>query len=105
MRWRKLVLGGDALVIAVLMLLALPLSSLLGLRDGWRLGLPGWWQGSAADIITLLVGMAVVLGAYVWLHFRVRNIAAGRIQKQIEKQYAPGLERDRMTNAFMNNTG
>jgi hypothetical protein len=103
-RWRKLVLGGDVLVIAVLMLLALPLSSLLGLRDGWRLGLPGWWQGSAADIITLLLGMAVVLGAYVWLHFRVRNIAAGRIQKQIEKQYAPGLERDRMTNAFMVNT-
>jgi hypothetical protein len=102
--WRKLVLAGDAVVLASLLLLALPVTSLLGLRDGWRMGLPEGWQGSAGDIASLLIAMAAVLGAYAWLHFRVRNIAAGRVTKQIEKHYAPGLERDRMANAFMANT-
>lgn len=103
-RWRKLVLGGDALVIIAMLLLALPLTSLLGLRDGWRLGLPEGWEGSAGDIASLLITVAMVLAAYVWLHFRVRSIAAGRILKRIEKHYAPGPERDRMTSAFTANT-
>jgi hypothetical protein len=102
--WRKLVLGGDVIVLATLLLLALPVTSLLGLRDGWRVGLPEGWQDSAGDIASLLIVLAVLLGAYAWLHFRVRNIAAGRVTKKLEKHYPPGLERDRMTNAFMANT-
>jgi hypothetical protein len=102
--WRKLVLGGDVIVLATLLLLALPVTSLLGLRDGWRVGLPEGWQDSAGDIASLLIVLAVLLGAYAWLHFRVRNIAAVRVTKKLEKHYPPGLERDRMTNAFMANT-
>jgi hypothetical protein len=103
-RWRKLVLGGDAVLLLGLALLALPVTGLLGLRDGWRLGQPGWWQASTADIVTLLLAIMVILTGYAWLHFRVRGIAAARIMKRIEKDYAPGLERDRMGNAFMANT-
>jgi hypothetical protein len=103
-RWRKLVLGGDAVLLLGLALLALPVTGLLGLRDGWRLGQPGWWQGSGVDIVTLLLAIIVILTGYAWLHFRVRGIAAGRIMKRIEKDFAPGLERDRMGNAFMANT-
>jgi hypothetical protein len=103
-RWRKLVLGGDAVLLAVMLLLALPLTSLTGLRDGWKVSLPEGWQDSATGIAGLLITLAIVLAAYVWLHFRVRGLAAGRIHKRIQKQYAPGPERDRMHNAFRTNS-
>ena len=102
--WRKLVLGGDAVILAGLLLVALPLSSLLGFRDGWQFTPPGWWQGSAGDITSMLVALGVLAGAYAWLHFRVRGLAAGRVKKQIGKHYAPGLDRECMGQAFSVNT-
>ncbi|MEN8108053.1 MAG: dynamin family protein [Pseudomonadota bacterium] len=103
-RWRRLVLIGDGLILAGLALIGLPVTSLLGLRDGWRFGSPDWWQGSAGDIASMLIVLTVVIGAYVWLHFRVRNIAAHHVNKQIGKDYVPGLEHERMSQAFMHNT-
>ena len=62
-----------------------------------------WTDGDSLLHIPRLE-MALVLGAWVWLHFRLRKIAAARIMKRIERDYAPGLERDRMVNAFATNT-
>ena len=103
-RWRKLVLGGDAVIIVTMLLIALPLTSLLGIRDGWSFHLPDGWQDSAVGIAMLLVAIAVVLGGYTWLHFRVRGLAGHRINRQIEQKYSPGPERDRMMNAFAINS-
>jgi len=98
------VLGGDAVILAGLLLLALPLSSLLGFRDGGQFTKPGWWQGSAGDIASMLIALGVLTGAYAWLHFRVRELAAGHVKNRIEKHYAPGPDRECMGQAFSVNT-
>jgi GTPase SAR1 family protein len=103
-RWRKLVLGGDAVILAALLLAALPVTRLLGFRDGWQFTRPEWWQGSAGDIASMLIALLVLAAAYAWLHFRVRELAAGRVKKQIRKHYAPGLDRECMGQAFSTNT-
>jgi GTPase SAR1 family protein len=102
--WRQLVLAGDAVILAGLLLLALPVTRLLGFRDGWQFTQPGWWQGSAGDIASTAIALLVLAGAYAWLHFRLREFAAGHVKKRIEKHYAPGLDRERMSQAFTVNT-
>ncbi|UCC56254.1 MAG: dynamin family protein [Gammaproteobacteria bacterium] len=103
-RWRRLVLAGDGMILAVLLLLAIPVTRLFGLREGLQFTQPGWWQGSAGDIFSTVIALLVLIGAYGWLHFRLREFAAGHVKKQIQKYQAPGLERDRMIQAFSLNT-
>ena len=43
-------------------------------------------------------------GLFTWLHFKTRKFAAGRVLRQIDKHYTPGLERDRLRQAFIMNT-
>jgi hypothetical protein len=103
-RWRRLVLRGDAVLAGLLLLAAIPVSGWLGLRDGWSLARPEWWQGSSNDWAWILIILLAATGLIGWLHFRLRRLVAGHIMKSIEKQFVPGLERGRLCRAFAWNT-
>jgi GTPase SAR1 family protein len=103
-RWRKRVLLGDAVVFGSLLIVAVFVASWLGIRDGWRWTAPGWWEGSTGDVVLALLLMLAGLALIIYLHFKVRGLAARRILRQLEQKYAPGLERDRMHAAFLHNT-
>jgi GTPase SAR1 family protein len=102
--WRKLVLWGDAFLAAGFLLTGIAITSMLGFWDGLKWISPGWWQGSANNIVLTAIALAFAAGAFGYLHFRLRRFAAGRIVKRIANNYAPGLERERMQQAFMHNT-
>jgi len=69
----------------------------LGFMDGLR---PASSGGSA----WALVLPVVMIGLFAYLHFRIRKFSAGRVLKQIEKQFTPGIECDRLRQAFVFNT-
>ncbi len=102
--WRKLVLWGDAILAAGFLVAGVGITNMLGFWDGQKWITPGWWQGSTNNIAWTAIALAFAAGAFGYLHFRLRRIAAGRVVKQIAKRYAPGLERERMQHAFMINT-
>ena len=102
--WRKLVLWGDALLAAGFLLAAIALTGMLGFRDGLTWSSPGWWQGSTSNIAWTAIALAFAAGLFGYLHFRLRRLAAGRIVKRIAGNYAPGLVRERMQQAFLHNT-
>ncbi|MGB5438652.1 MAG: dynamin family protein [Gammaproteobacteria bacterium] len=102
--WRKAVLWGDGFIAAGYLLAGTMLAALLGFRDGWQLTTPAWWQGSASDIAAALaIGLAAVL-LLIYLHFRLRRFAAGRVLKQIDKHFTPGVENSQLRQAFIANT-
>ncbi len=102
--WRKLVLWGDGVIAAGYLVAGSVLASLAGLRDGWQLVSPAWWQGSTSDIaLAVATGLAAVV-LFAYLHSRMRRFAAGRILKQIDKHIVPGTERGRLRQAFLHNT-
>jgi len=103
-QWRKMVLWGDGALGILLSVVFVVLSGPLGFRDGWRWSWPHWWQGSTSTTIGVLVFLAIIVGLIAWLHFKIRKFAAGRIVKQIGRQYAPGLYRSRLIRAFLFNT-
>ncbi|MEN8205585.1 MAG: dynamin family protein [Pseudomonadota bacterium] len=101
-QWRKLVLWGDALVAAGFLGVAVVTVYLLGLFEGFKgLSLGG---GSTGTLVLALALLSVVIGLFAYLHFRIRNIAAARVLKQIEKQFTAGLDRERIRQAFIYNT-
>ena len=99
-RWRKRVYWGDGILAGLFLVAGIGVSHLLGLRDGLKLTKPGWWQGTTSDMALALIILVTVLLAISYLHFRVRRLAASRVLKQIDKQYTPGLEHERMRRAF-----
>jgi GTPase SAR1 family protein len=103
-RWRKRVLLGDVVIFSGLLIVAALVAPWLGIRDGWRWTMPGWWQGSTGDVVLALLLMLAALALIVYLHFKVRGLAARRVLRQLEQKFAPGLERDRMGAAFRHNT-
>jgi hypothetical protein len=102
--WRKLVLWGDAFLAAAFLLAGIAITNMLGFWDGLKWTSPGWWQGSTNDIAWTAIALAFAAVAFGYLHFRLRRIAAGRVVKRIAANYAPGLERERMQQAFLLNT-
>ena len=46
----------------------------------------------------------MTVGLFAYLHLKTRNFAAGRVLRQIDKHFTPGLERDRLRQAFVMNT-
>jgi hypothetical protein len=102
--WRKLVLRGDAVLAGLLLAATIPVSGWLGVRDGWRLARPEWWQGSSSQLGWALLLSLIAAGLAGWLHYRVRRLAADHILRSIEKHYVPGLNRGRLCNAFAHNT-
>jgi hypothetical protein len=97
-------LWGDAVLGVLLLVTLIVLSGALGFRDGLHLAWPSWWTGSKTNTAGMLVALAVLIGVFAWLHFRVRGLAAGRIVKQITGRFAPGAYRSRLTRAFLFNT-
>jgi hypothetical protein len=103
-RWRKLVFWGDGLLAGVYLLAALFVTQWLGFRDGFKLGTPGWWQGSSSNIAWILILCLLGAGGFIYIHFKVRKFAARRVISQLEKQLAPGTELEHMRSAFIFNT-
>ena len=104
-RWRKLVLWGDGLLVAGILGVATVTLSALGLFEGFAALKPAAWDGSAVSLVMALLVISVIIGLFAFLHFRLRKLAAARIVQQIEKQYGVGLERERLRQAFLHNTG
>jgi GTPase SAR1 family protein len=102
--WRKLVLWGDAFLAAGFLLVGLGITNMLGFWDGLKWTSPEWWEGSTNNIAWTAIAMALAAGVFGYLHFRLRHIAAGRVVKRIARNYAPGLVRERMQQAFLHNT-
>jgi GTPase SAR1 family protein len=104
LHWRKLVLWGDAALATVLLLAGAGITNLLGFWDGLKWVSPGWWQGSTNNIAWMAIALSFAAAGFGYLHFRLRRIAAGRIVRRIAGNFAPGLERERMQQAFLHNT-
>jgi len=104
LHWRKLVLWGDAILSAGFLLAGIAITNMLGFWDGLKWISPGWWQGSTNNIAWTAIFLAFAAGAFGYLHFRLRRLAAGRVVKRITNNYAPGRERERMQQAFLHNT-
>jgi hypothetical protein len=103
-QWRRLVLWGDALVTVAFLGVAAITVGLLGLFEGFTWTKPSSWDGSTGTLVLALVLISIVLGLFVYLHFRLRNLAASRILKKIERQYTTGMEREHLRQAFIFNT-
>lgn len=102
--WRKLVLLLDGALLLLLVVPFLYVSQWLDIREGWHWGRPEWWQGSVVDIVWTVLLLAFTIAVLGFLHFRVRWFAARRVVRLITKRFAPGMERERMIRAFLNNT-
>jgi hypothetical protein len=103
-RWRRLVLWGDGILLGAFLAVALLIAPLLGLRDGFHWSIPGWWHGSTANLVWTGVVLSVLAATLVYLHFKIRKLAARRVTRLIETDFAPGLECARLCNAFHYNT-
>ena len=103
-RWRRLVFWGDGLVAAGFVGVAAITLSVLGLFEGFSWLKPSVWEGSTAKLVTAVLLMTVIIGLFTYLHFRIRNLAAARIVKLIEKRFPIGVERERIRQAFIHNT-
>ena len=100
--WRKQVLLADAIIGGGLLAAAIAFNHWLGLGiDG---GLMSAGQGSPGGSAWALAVLIAMIGLFAYLHFRMRKFSAGRVLKQIEKQFTPGIERDRLRQAFVFNT-
>jgi len=104
MRWRRMVLWGDAVLLVLSVTLLFLMASPLGLREGWRWSLPGWWQASSLAHVWAGLGLAAAAMLLVYLHFKIRKLAARKVAGLIASDYAPGPERDRLCRAFHFNT-
>jgi len=102
--WRTLVLWGDVILMAGFLLAGIGITNLLGFWDGLKWSSPGWWEGSTNNIAWTAITLAFAAGAFGYLHFRLRRIAAGRVVRRVVANFAPGLERERMQQAFLHNT-
>ena len=101
--WRKMVLWGDAIIGGWFLVAGIAFSHWLGFMDGWKPVTPDWWQGSSNNIAWSLAFLFIMAGLFAYLHFKVRKFAAGRVLKQIDKQFTPGIERNRLRQAFIYN--
>lgn len=102
--WRKRVFWGDAIVAGLLLAAGIGVTQLLGFWDGWKFAPPAWWPGSTGNTAWSLIVLLAVVLLFSYLHFRVRRLAARRVLREIDKHYTPGLEHDRMRQAFKFNT-
>ena len=102
--WRRRVYWGDAVLGGLFLVAGIAITHQLGFWKGLKLTQPDWWQGSSSNIAWTLVALAAVVLVFGYLHHRVRKMAAGRVLRQIDKHYTPGLEHDRMRRAFTFNT-
>ena len=103
-RWRRMVLWGDAVVVVLSVAFVLWMASPLGLHDGWRWPLPDWLRESSHATLWSGLALAVVTILLLFLHFKIRKLAARKVAGRIASDYAPGLERDRLCRAFHYNT-
>lgn len=103
-QWRRKVLWADAAVVGVSSVVAVLVAGWLGLRDGWQWSSPAWWEGSTNNIAWTVIALVAVMCLLGYIHFRIRRLMASHILRQIDKQFAPGLERGRMRSAFIHNT-
>ena len=103
-RWRRMVLWGDAVLAVVSIAFLLLIASPIGLRNGWRWSVPDWWRESSQATLWTGLALVVVASLLVFLHFKIRKLAARKVAGVIASDHAPGPERDRLCRAFHHNT-
>ena len=103
-RWRRMVLWGDAALLMVFLVIVLLAAAPLGMREGWRWPVADWWHESGGTVLWGWIVLAVTALLLVYLHFKIRKLAARKVAGVIASDFTPGLERDRLFNAFHNNT-
>jgi hypothetical protein len=103
-RWRQLVLWGDGILLGAFLVAVLLTAPLLGLRDGVHWSIPVWWHGSGRNLVWTGLALAIMAMLLVYLHFKIRKLAARRITRLIKTDFAPGIECERLSNAFHYNT-
>jgi hypothetical protein len=79
-------------------------ASPLGLREGWHWSLPGWLHESNGAPVWGVFALAITIMLLVYLHFKIRKLAAQRVAMLIKTDFAPGLECERLYRAFHYNT-
>jgi hypothetical protein len=103
-RWRRLVLWGDGVLLGAFLVVAVLSARWLGLRDGWRWSVPEWWHDTTGTMVWTGLALAMIAMMLVYLHFKIRKLAARRVLRFIATEFAPGLECERLSTAFHYNT-
>lgn len=99
-----MVLWGDAVLLVFSMAVVFLISAPLGFREGWRWSLPSGWHESDQSHVWGGIGLLTAALLLVYLHFKIRKLAARRVARIIGSDFAPGPERDRLCRAFHFNT-
>lgn len=103
-RWRRIVLWADAVLLLVFTTLIVLMASPFGWHDGWQWPLPDWLRESSHAALWSELALFVVIILFVFLHFKIRKLAARKVTASIASDHASGLECDRLCRAFHYNT-
>ena len=103
-RWRRLVLWGDAALFVAFLVVVLIAASPLGSRAGWHWPLQDWWHESNGVPLWGGITLVATIMLLVYLHFKIRRLAARRVARLIKTDFAPGQECERLYRAFHYNT-
>lgn len=103
-RWRRLVLWGDAGLFVAFLVVVLMAASPMGSREGWHWPLQDWWHESNGVPVWGGIALAATIILLVYLHFKIRKLAARRVARLIQTDFAPGQECERLYRAFHYNT-
>ncbi len=102
-QWRKIVLWGDALIVAAFLGLSALTVSLLGHFGSFQWD-PSNWKDSTVTMVFGVSLLGVVIGVITHLHFRIRQFATARVLPRIVNHYSAGIEGERLSQAFIHNT-
>ena len=103
-RWRRLVLWGDAALFVAFLVVVLMAASPLGSREVWHWPLQDWWHESNGVPLWGGITLVATIMLLVYLHFKIRRLAARRVARLIKTDFAPGQECERLYRAFHYNT-
>ena len=97
-------LWGDAGLFVAFLALVLMAASPLGSRAGWHWPLQDWWHESNGVPVWGGIALVATIMLLVYLHFKIRKLAARRVARLIKTDFAPGQECERLYRAFHYNT-
>jgi hypothetical protein len=102
-RWRKAVLWTDAALFGGIIIAFFALTLWGGFWEGWKLKLPLWPQIAASPLLHNTFWV-LLIGAAVYLHFRIRQAAAERVGRRIIAEIDDANRLQNYQRAFARNT-